>query len=169
MWSDDNDSRFPWTVAIAAGGTKTVVDAWRHFAVISNEIVTPKVLHCPSDTDKNIARDFAGTPDSFLIQQNNALSFAIGTESTDLKANMHVVTDRNLSGLGGQYCQPADVQGVTTLDPRKDNPHWEYSIHYSAGDMAMGDGSVQQVTQGGLLQYLQTSGDTNFSNCVLKP
>ena len=34
MWSDDNEDRYPWLVPVTEGGTKTVVEAWQHFALI---------------------------------------------------------------------------------------------------------------------------------------
>src|SRR2546425_8633944 len=49
MWADDNESRFPWRTPVAEAGSLGVGEAWRHFQIISNEIVTPKVLHCYND------------------------------------------------------------------------------------------------------------------------
>src|SRR6266567_7463832 len=45
MWSDDNEDHYPWYVPVSEGGTKTLTDAWQSFAVLSNELVTPKVLN----------------------------------------------------------------------------------------------------------------------------
>src|SRR5688572_1143158 len=38
MWSDDNESRFPWRVATYDGGSQGQIEAWQHFQIISNEI-----------------------------------------------------------------------------------------------------------------------------------
>src|SRR6267143_758054 len=32
MWADDNEDRYPWYVPVADGGTKSVTNAWQHFA-----------------------------------------------------------------------------------------------------------------------------------------
>src|SRR6476620_7038207 len=52
MWLDDNESRYPLLTTTNEGGTQTVPLAWAHFSVASNEMVSPKVLHCPSDPEK---------------------------------------------------------------------------------------------------------------------
>jgi prepilin-type N-terminal cleavage/methylation domain-containing protein/prepilin-type processing-associated H-X9-DG protein len=171
MWADDNDDRFPWLVSIADGGTKTVAEAWPHVALLSNEIVTPKVLICPSDRDgtRTKAQDFSANPEGFMTLKNNGLSFFVGTEADANRPTMHVVGDRNVLGNPGQYCGPADITGVTTLNPTKDNPRWDNTIHQNAGNMGMTDGSVQQFTTPALNQHLLQTGDPNLSNCVLKP
>ena len=92
MWSDDNESRFPWRVDPTDGGTRTVNEAWRHFAVISNEIVTPKVLRCMSDSEKDRANDWGDSPGTgFLGLQNRGLSYFVGTESDESLSQMHVL------------------------------------------------------------------------------
>src|SRR6266516_70804 len=55
MWSDDNESRFPWRVPASEGGSQGLPEAWMHFAVISNDIVTPKVFRCNSDNERDRA------------------------------------------------------------------------------------------------------------------
>jgi prepilin-type processing-associated H-X9-DG protein len=84
---------------------------------------------------------------------------------------MHLAGDRNvLSDKNNQTCAPAQITtGITTLNPNSDNPRWDSNIHNNAGNMAMTDGSVQQLSKGALLQHLFQTGDPNLSNCVLKP
>ena len=156
---------------MAEGGTKTVTAAWQHFALLSNEIVTPKLLHCPSDREKTKAFSFTDAADGYLTLQNNSLSFFVGTEADQSRPNMHLVGDRNVtSDKTNQACSPAAIpSGITTLNPNSDNPRWDDTIHTSAGNMALTDGSVQQMSQYGLKQHLIQTGDPNLSNCVLKP
>src|SRR5437588_4747319 len=45
MWSDDNEERYPWQVLTNEGGTKSSIEAWQSYALLSNEIVTPKILY----------------------------------------------------------------------------------------------------------------------------
>mgnify|MGYP001769248759 CR=1 FL=1 len=55
QWAIDNDSRFPMTVASVSGGSSDylglVAGVPRHYAALSNEINTPKVLFCPAESD----------------------------------------------------------------------------------------------------------------------
>jgi prepilin-type N-terminal cleavage/methylation domain-containing protein len=169
MWADDNEDRFPWQVSVAEGGTRTLNEAWRHFAVATNEFVTPRILHCQSDREKLVANNFGDGPSGFVHadMRNEALSFVIGTEADPSQAMMHVSGDRNISGTVGR-CDPAQIDGVTS--PGKTGK-WSSSIHTFAGNMVMVDGSAQQLSQSGLLQHLSgpQTADPNNSNCVLKP
>src|SRR5688572_22079661 len=52
MWADDHADKFPSTVAVSDGGSKAQYQTWQHFITTTNELVTPKILHCPSDSAK---------------------------------------------------------------------------------------------------------------------
>jgi len=169
MWSHDHEGKYPWIVKPAEGGTYGLPEAWQHFSIISNELVTPKVLHCPMDKDRAIAEAFTGA-NGFSTLQNSALSYAVGTEATEGNTSMHIVVDRNISGANGKSCSLAGLSGVsTTLNPFRDGTTWTKEIHGGEGNMALVDGSVQQLTQFQLLTHLSNTGDTNYSNCILKP
>lgn len=168
LWSDDNENRLPWRVDVADGGSATLTEAWQHYAIISNEVVTPRVLHCMSDGSKEVAENFGGGPRGFLTLKNDALSFFVGTEAQEDRPSMHVAGDRNAKGQDGTDCGPAKIYGViTALHPN--NARWESSIHVAGGNMVMTDGSAQQLNQSRLRDHLETSGDPNLSNCILKP
>jgi prepilin-type N-terminal cleavage/methylation domain-containing protein len=169
LWSYDNESRYPWQVATSEGGTRTLTEAWKHFAVISNEIVTPRVLHCASDGDKKVAENFSPASSGFLTLQDDALSFAIGTEAREDRPMMHIVTDRNMIGTENQDCTPGAIVGVITILQPNGFARWDKGIHKYAGNMALTDGSGQQYTQSALKAHLGSAGDENFSNCILKP
>src|SRR5688572_23933317 len=53
MWSNDHGESFPWIVSTNESGTLEFSgsgDPLLHFVAISNELNTPKVLVCPSDS-----------------------------------------------------------------------------------------------------------------------
>src|SRR5882672_11740765 len=50
IWGLDNNDKYPSVVDIAEGGSKTLAQSWQHFSTLSNELVTPKLLHCPTDS-----------------------------------------------------------------------------------------------------------------------
>ena len=169
MWSDDHDFRYPWQLNPADGGTRTVTEAWKHFAVISNEIVTPRVLHCASDGAKKFAENFSSRPEGFGTLKNTALSFAVGTEAREERPSMHIVSDRNALGTENGHCSVANIPGVITILAPSASSRWDKTIHQYSGNMALTDGSAQQFTQTSLRSHLATAGDPNFSNCILKP
>jgi prepilin-type N-terminal cleavage/methylation domain-containing protein/prepilin-type processing-associated H-X9-DG protein len=170
MWNDDNDSRYPWQVPAGEDGTRGNPDAWRHFFAISNEVYTPRIFRCPNDGDRDKANDWVAFLGYLNRGQspNRALSYFIGTEARDDRPGMHVVGDRNLTGTSDNAnCEPAELHGViTTLST---TATWQRDVHSHAGNMALVDGSVQMMSQGGLKRHLVQTGDPNQSNCVLKP
>jgi len=170
LWSMDHEGKYPWIVKGDDGGSYGKNLAWEHFATLSNELSTPKVLHCAMDKSRIAADAFVGTGNSLLNVGNNALSYAIGTEATEGNTSMHVVVDRNINGAFPKTCTVAGITGyVTTLIPFSGGTAWNAETHQNEGNMALVDGSVQQFTQFQLLTHLENTGDTNYSNCILKP
>ena len=169
MWADDNDGRFPWRLSQGNGGSQGEVEAWKHFSLIRSEISTPKVFRCPSDRDREKANDWSMEPGvGFDVMKNGALSYFIGTDADESLPNVQVVGDRNIEGIEGQNCDSARLVGTATLlDPV--TARWLSDIHNYAGNMLMGDGSVQMLTMSGLRRHLSATGDPNQFNHVLKP
>jgi prepilin-type N-terminal cleavage/methylation domain-containing protein/prepilin-type processing-associated H-X9-DG protein len=169
MWGHEHDDKYPSVVDPAEGGSKTLTRAWQHFATLSNELATPKVLHCASDNARVTATDFSDTPGRGLAALgNSALSLAIGTSAGPDKPGMHLAGDRHLLGLDGQNCGPAALNGVITQLGPANNPRWDKTLHGGgAGNMVLADGSAHQFSQAALVQAMNNSGDTR--NCSLKP
>lgn len=167
VWGDDHEDKYPSVVGTADGGSKSLPEAWQHFIALSNELATPKILHCPSDGVKLKAEDFSARPSGLFTLKNSAISYAVGTSAGPDKPGMHLAGDRNLLGRDGQNCGPAALNGVITQLGPADMPRWDSSLHFNAGDMIMADGSSQQLSQDGLVKAMKNSGDTR--NCALKP
>ncbi len=169
LWNDDNEDRYPFQVDPSNGGSQGLTEAWRHFVVLAEDLVTPKLLRCQSDREKDWALNFSNQPNGLQTLKNEAVSYAISTDAESTHPLMQLVGDRNLVGRDGQNCSQAQINGViTTLVPGTDpEPRWDGSIHQHAGNMAMVDGSAQQLSQYGLKNQLISSGSSN--NCVLKP
>ena len=169
MWSDDNESRFPWRLSPANGGSQGEIEVWKHLALIRSEISTPKVFKCPNDSDRDKANDWSATPGLGLeAMKNGAVSYFIGTDADESHPNVQVLGDRNVLGTDGQNCDSAMLVGTATLlNPA--TAKWQGDIHDYAGNMLMGDGSVQQLSMSGLRRHLETTGDPNLYNHVLKP
>ena len=167
MWGHDHEDKYPSVVDPTEGGAKGLTTVWEHFITMSNELVTPKILHCPSDPEKQTASDFTTSATGLRTLKNGAISYAIGTSAGPDKPGMHLAGDRNLLGLDGQNCMPAALNGVITQLGLGHNPRWDNTIHVNAGNMVMADGSTQQFSQSGLTNAMASSGD--IRNCALKP
>ena len=174
-WADDHGGRYPSTVDAADGGSKTRTEAWMHFATLADELVTPKVLVCPSDAAKQRALDFSSQPQGFLTLKDAALSYALGTGVSSDKPGMHLAADRNLIGTkDGEGCGPSAVYGVITQLDSRENPRWDDTLHRNAGNMLLADGSAHQFSQTALVNAMAASGDEPNAaglvpNCTLKP
>jgi prepilin-type N-terminal cleavage/methylation domain-containing protein len=167
MWADDHQDKYPSVVDISEGGSKTLTGTWEHFTTMSNELGTPKLLHCPSDSEKLLATDFSNGPQGLRTLKNKAVSYAIGTSAGPDKPAMHLAGDRNLIGLDGQSCGPAAINGVITQLTPASNPRWDNTMHVNAGNMILADGSAHQFSQAALTNQMANTGDSR--NCSLKP
>lgn len=166
MWGEDRVSRFPWRTLPSDEGTQSLPETWQHFQPLADELVTPKTLHCPSDRERPQASDWSTRPEGFATLKNNAVSYFIGTDCNLGYTRMHAIGDRNVMGEDGNHCDTAQIAaGITKLTPT--NASWGKAIHEGAGNIALGDGSVQQLSESGLRQHLAQTGDQ--SNCILKP
>jgi len=167
MWSADHNERFPSTVDVVEGGSRTLSETWQHFNTMSNELGSAKILHCPSDRTKQIAGDFSDSAIGLRSLKNTAISYAVGTGAIPERPAAHLAGDRNLLGRDGQGCGPSAIFGIITQLRVSDNPRWDNTLHVKAGNMVLADGSAQQFSQAGLVQQMgATQGDPN---CSLKP
>jgi prepilin-type processing-associated H-X9-DG protein len=111
---------------------------WRHFQVMSNELMEPKILLCPAETDR--ARTIAPNFDAL---KNSNLSFFVGSVSNELDAEKILAGDRNITN--GKEVVNSSLELTFSQQIG-----WNAEMHRSAGNILFGDGSVQQVDSIGL-------------------
>jgi prepilin-type N-terminal cleavage/methylation domain-containing protein len=166
LWGEDHTSRFPWRTLAADDGSQSLPETWQHLQPIADEAVTPKIFRCPSDAQRTTASDWSSGADGFAGKKNNAVSYFIGTDCNLGYTKMHAVGDRSVTGEDGNHCDTAQIAaGITKLTAT--NASWAKTIHEGGGNLALGDGSVHQLSENGLRDHLAQTGDQ--SNCVLKP
>jgi prepilin-type N-terminal cleavage/methylation domain-containing protein len=167
MWANDHNDRYSSTVEVSEGGSRTQLETWQHFITMSNELVTPKTLHCPSDRAKPTASDFSNSATGLRTLKNAAISYVVGTGARPDRPAGHLAGDRNLLGRDGQGCGPAAIFGFITQLRVTDNPRWDSTLHVNAGNMVLADGSAHQFTQAALARQMASTDDD--PNCSLKP
>jgi len=140
VWATDHGDLFPWNVSTQEGGAQGEHFAYSFFLVVSNEFGTPQFLVCPGD-NKTRASAF-GWPDSF---DNAYLSYFAGLHGNMNRPRSWLAGDRNISGLGGQYCSVAQVSGCTSISPTNASA-WDITIHVRAGNLLLADGSTAPVS-----------------------
>jgi prepilin-type N-terminal cleavage/methylation domain-containing protein len=109
----------------------------RYYQALSNELVSPKILTCPSDR-RRVVNDFA----------------ALNTHHLSYFLNMDVGAAANSTALHGDRqieFTPQSHGGFVTLSPNT-RVRWAKGIHSRNGDavgsVAYPDGSVQTVSDG---------------------
>jgi prepilin-type N-terminal cleavage/methylation domain-containing protein/prepilin-type processing-associated H-X9-DG protein len=148
VWQGDSFGRFPMIVEGTHGGSLEWVEngnAFRHLLALSNELNTPKILVCPSDTRTAVT--------NFSSFNNSNISYFVGLDASDTKPQMFLVGDRNITnGLAPQ-------RSVLQLPP--DRPAgWTDTMHKRQGNVGLADGSVQSLSTAVLREALKNTGDT---------
>jgi len=166
MFSNDHQEQFPWYIpddaqpaatckADGALGSCTLIAGnppnygnvdpnYKIFRSVSNELNSPKVLVCPADSrTKAINFNTSGLGAFAPGNNNDNESYFVGLDASEIQPSTILSGDANWPGhtAGGKktVTDPATVATDTGID-------FDVSIHKSAGNIGLGDGSAQQVT-----------------------
>jgi prepilin-type N-terminal cleavage/methylation domain-containing protein len=162
IFSTDNGDRFPMQIAASDGGSSDFVAAtaannaliWKHFASMSNELSTPKIVTCPSDSSVSEANSWAtnkpatGGASVTPFNNNKNMSYFVGFDAQETAPQSMLAGDRNLTNAPAR---PDDTKSVIVAlkvpaDLTTFATGWSKNIHSDQGDICMGDGSVQQFS-----------------------
>jgi hypothetical protein len=165
IWPPGQDDSFPMRVSVTNGGTMEFncgPTAFRHFLVMSNELSTPKVLICPEDARRFQATTFSSKPLAGEIQfmSNSNLSYFVGLDAQETDPQRLLTGDRNLTNG-----MPPN-NGILELT-RSRPAGWTDEFHREVGNIALADGSVQQLSITGLNATLANT--PGFTNRLLMP
>lgn len=136
LWSGDNGDKMPGQVSTNSGGMMELVangSPAPFFAVMSNEIGTPKILTCMADSERRWAANLSSLTDSNI-------SYFIVPEADLAMPALWLVGDRNISTNStplnpGLHAMPTNrVLG------------WTAQMHSYRGNICFADGSVRQFT-----------------------
>jgi len=159
IWAgDDHEGRFPMEVSDAMGGARESVtkgDVFRAFQVMSNELSTTIVIACPADT-----RYFKTFATNFTDLNNQNISYFVGLDANTNNAHGWLCGDRNITnGFASKH-------GVLTLQNGQ-TLSWTTEMHNQCGNVALADGSVQQMSNRGLRRLMNTN--AAWSNRIALP
>lgn len=137
VWEGDNGDKYPMQFAVTNSVTMKVIGSGRAYVLwqtMSNELSTPKVLHCPEDKQRTEAV-------SFVQNFSDAnISYFFSLEAADTYPQMILDGDDNLA-VNGVRVKP----GILDL-PTANSLTWTKQRHRGVGNIGMADGSVQQTT-----------------------
>ena|ERR1051325_2712907 len=195
LWINDNEKNsVHWRVLDIDGGTRPSLpaeggpgpigpnpkpgNAWFEYAWISNELVTPKILNCPSDKGVKIANGwpeylssgFRASATSFAINLDAAAAGSGGAAIPMDQAQQHILFQDyniNFQTVGGCSARVNNTVGVSgTLGNPATYSAWKWTngVHgANAGNLSTADGSVH-LTTSSQFQEFAAHGDDN-GNC----
>lgn len=189
MWSNDHQERFPWQVDINDSGVRNFTgngnfNAYDCYRASSNEMNSPKILACTSDSAVSRATIFvdvnaAGVPNApppgAVAFTDANLSYLVGIDADETKPSKILAADRNIEGgqaTGGVAggAPRTGTRQVYTSDTQADGAKWAPTptkptpaIHQKAGNVGFSDGSVAQRTTDGLIKDLKSAGSDSVS------
>ena len=149
IWAGDHNDKYPMQVSVTGtnGGAMELATngiLFLIFEVMSNELVSPKVLICPADKNRFAAIDFKHG-------SNSNISYFVGIDADEPLPGMLLSGDRNITN------GTAIRNGILELTTNHVTG-WTDEIHGRCGNILLVDGSVQQVTSGKLNFLPQNSG-----------
>jgi prepilin-type processing-associated H-X9-DG protein len=153
IWAGDNFDKYPTQVSVTNGGTRELFRngsqfqnlAFLNYLVMSNELSTPRLLICPADTIHFAAKNFSDF-------NNRNISYFVGLDADTNHSQTFLSGDDNFE-IGGAPIKSGllEISTNTTIS-------WTAARHKFVGNIALADGSVQQLTQTGLRQAFQQTG-----------
>ncbi len=168
-YAHDNDGLYPWQVSSSRGGTKMAMNGgpvitmaqeefvfveWvDHFRVLSNDLVTPKILLCPADRERAPADDW------WFMSGFENVSYFVGLSAEESKPQSILAGDSNILGGGGGLDPFWNNAVGTSIDAT-----WENTLHKRKGNILLADGSVQAVNTPALRELIGSAiggGSTN--------
>jgi len=167
IWPSGQTAKFTFQESVTNGGTMEFTsgpNAFRHFLIMSNELVTPKVLFCPAETDRARIRattfSFAPNPGEIPFASNPNLSYFVGIDAADINPQSILSGDHNITN--GTPIKNGILE-LNTNSPAG----WTAELHNQVGNVALADGSVQQLSNTGLRAAVTNTG--MFTNRLQMP
>jgi hypothetical protein len=164
----DHNQRYPMMVSTNAGGSSEFFDTpsfiYYHFKVMSNYLITPRVVVCPADIGLPARKQATNFQNDFLA--NNRICYFVGVEASPSRPTFVLSGDRNITNSPAGNSQPINPPNpplLVTLGTNVVGVGWNQTIHESSGNVLLGNGSVHHTTASGFRELLRKSGsDRNW-------
>ena len=153
--ANDHDGKYPWQIEQTAGGGRpNGTENARvnfQFSFVANEPGGTRLLICPSDKGRLAAT-------SFTTCAATNISYALSDDADEKKPGNILAADRSLSGFDvtGLNDNTACYTINSTTGGQK--AKWDKTLNHGAnsGHLSLCDGSVQRVSDSGLVRALLT-------------
>lgn len=136
IFATDHNDRFPWQIKTTAARALPPQDEiLSHFLAVTNELTTPGILHCFSDTRR------AAIPEAWTNTTRQNISYFISLDAAETLPNTFMAGDRNLA-TNNIPLGPGRV-----VFPKRVIPAWTKTQHKFEGNAVMGDGATMRLDQ----------------------
>lgn len=153
LHATENENRYPMSFSTNDKSWKHDTAVHDYFKMMTNELIKPKVLICPGD-ERIVAIGFSN------LNSSN-ISYFIGVDATITNTNMLLAGDRNITN---GFLPKNGILELTT----NQMVGFTDEIHLRQGNIALADGSVQQVSSARLRSEIIVN--TGFAtNRILLP
>lgn len=184
LWAGDNGDKFPmfapvtndnWFQQTALTNGTGAAYMYQVFQIMSNELGTPKIALCPAERDRNPATNFGG---HFTQLGNAAVSYFIGKDADETRPQQFLIGDRNIGlrpangwsgngpdgGVTGFSPNSGKAGSYRSLTKYANNPQlqWTDKLHKAKGNIALADGSVQQMSSSVMRRSVTNAGDATW-------
>ncbi len=155
LWADDHGGKYPWRLDQAQGGGEPNgsdnAKVNFQFCLASNELATPKILLCPTDTERTLALNFA-------VCDTNNISYDLGDDADEKKPGYILITDRSLTGFEATLQHDNTACYTITLPNGGKQAKWDKAISHraSTGNLGYCDGSVQPITDVNIVKLIRS-------------
>ena len=173
VWAGDYENQPPWRTLQQDGGLMPAAgtrpgNVWFDLVVMSNALVTPRILACPADSGVLVTGDFLQF--SSPPFRNNATSYLLNLESLVEYPQGVLFGDRNMQLIAGATTCSALVNNSRRFDRFSGaNQGWTNAIHGLSGNLVVMDGSVSETSSAQLRAAMIKSQDDNGSAHLLRP
>jgi prepilin-type N-terminal cleavage/methylation domain-containing protein/prepilin-type processing-associated H-X9-DG protein len=185
-WALDNQDRFPMTVPPEQGGASehigtelygavgvypTSKGVYGVFQVMSNELSTPAIVFCPSEFEatrtkaSSFAQQTIANANLTPFTNDYNVSYFLGVDAVDTNPQMLLAGDHNMGNgnpATAQFSATSHFVSLGTNFPAASANTllgWMDNMHQKQGNIALADGSVQQVSSSKLQEAARNTGD----------
>ena len=179
VWGRDHGDRLPWRTPEEEGGTMPSIgtkpaEIWREIMSLTNELVSPVVLSCPSDSRVRVATKWTDDQDCGFFNprfRTQAVSYFVGLDVFPEFASYPLAGDRNLR-VDYSFAQCSSrifgVQGISS-DFRFGFgvAGWTNGLHETKGNILFNDGRVKMTSPSEFSQIWFVNEDNGVAHILL--
>jgi len=152
-FAHDHNGRFPMRVPVSRGGSLEFVEPpsqlisgsifeFRHFQALSNDLVTPLVLRCPTDSRLPATR--------FQELKNENLSYFVSANADPGRPDSILAGDRNITNDWARHASTVELSPNLLL-------RWTPELHRFKGNLLFADGHVEEANTPNLMNTVKPS------------